>query len=387
VTRTTDRRERLAWTALLFGFAALTGLTLQARGALVPSFTAAFDVSPATVGLLAPATSVGFTAVAVLVGLSLGRVPVRTLVVVGSLGTAAALAGLWLAPTFVALGVAASLRTAFTGLVRGVDRPVVSHLYPASRGRFYSLLDLSWAAGAAVGPVLVTAALAVGDWRLAYLALAVVALPMAALAVGRSPPAGMDREEPLAPGDVPPVLRHPSVAGMALVLALVVGVEGVFFTWLPYFGTTFLERSSANLLLSTYLVGYVPGRYAFSRLADRTAYVRLALPAAVGAALLTAVAVTALRGPAVFPAVFAVGALVSGLYPTTVAWATDALPEYSGPVNAVALAAGQVGFATVPAAVGVLATARSIAVGMYVPAALLVALGGVVAVLSLRGVA
>ena len=56
---------------------------------------------------------------------------------------------------------------------------------------------------------------------------------------------------------------------MGIALALNGGVEGSLFTWLPYFAAQPFESSTANLLLTAYLLTYVPGRLTYSYVADR----------------------------------------------------------------------------------------------------------------------
>ena len=48
---------------------------------------------------------------------------------------------------------------------------MLSHLYPDGRSRIYNVYALVWAVGAASGPLVVTAALALGNWRFAISAL------------------------------------------------------------------------------------------------------------------------------------------------------------------------------------------------------------------------
>ena len=56
---------------------------------------------------------------------------------------------------------------------------------------------------------------------------------------------------------------------MGIALALNGGVERSLFTWLPYFAAQLFESSTANLLLTAYLLAYIPGRLTYSYVADR----------------------------------------------------------------------------------------------------------------------
>jgi fucose permease len=379
-------RARRAWTLALFAFTGLSGLILQVRGALLPTFGAVFGISEARLGLVAPLATAGYVVPIVAVGAIAGRAPVRRLLLAGVGGTALLLGAVSAAPTYPLLLAALAARMVPTGLVRGLDRPILSHLYADDRGRIFNLQTTCWAIGAALGPALVTVLLPVADWRAVYLVLAALALPLLVAVWRLDPPASLANESALSAADLRRLLRTTEVQAMALMLVLVVGAESTFFTWLPYYGTRFFARGTANLLLSTYLLAYVPGRLGFAWALGRVGVTPL-----VGAAALVGTAgvlgLAAAPGSAKFGAVFLVGLLIAGLFPSILAWGTDAVPEYSAPVNAVGMTAGQAGFFVFPALVGVVMTAMGVTVGMLVPALLLGALVGVVAVLRVAGVA
>lgn len=378
-------RARLVWTLALFAFTGLSGLVLQVRGALLPTFGTVFGVSEAELGLVAPLATVGYVVPIVAVGLTAGRAPVRRTLLAGVGGTALLLGVISAAPTYPLLLAALAARMVPTGLVRGLDRPILSHLYADDRGRIFNLQTTCWAGGAALGPVLVTVLLPVADWRAVYVVLAALTLPVLIAVWRLAPPESLADETALSLPALGRLLRRTEVQAMALMLVLVVGAESTFFTWLPYYGTRFFARGTANLLLSTYLLAYVPGRLGFAWALGRVDTAPL-----VGAAALVAtggvLALALAPGLWKFGAVFLIGLLIAGLFPTILAWGTDAVPEYSAPVNAVGMTAGQVGFFVFPALVGVAMTAAGVTVGMLVPALLLGALVGVVAALLVGGV-
>lgn len=361
---------RRRWTLAIVSYMVLVGATLQVRGALVPEFKATFRVSEGLLGLVTPAFTVGFMSAMLVVGLSVGRLSVRRVYVAGVLGSVAAMLVVARAPLYPLLLAGVLLRGAATGVFRAVDRPVLSHLYPASRGRVLSLQSMAWAVGATAGPLLVTAVLLVADWRWVYVLLALAWLPPLVLLRDAGTPPGIENESSLSPAALGTVLREPAVLGMAAAVVFLGGVESNFFTWLPYYAGRSLPRAQANLVLSAYLAAYVPGRYVASRLAGRGRYVDLLL--ADAAATLVAVALTLAfaRGVWLFVGVFAVGFLVAGAFPLLLAWAMDAVPEFSGPVNALGMVAGQVGFLVFPAVVGGLAERVGIVAAMQAVTAL-----------------
>jgi MFS family permease len=364
----TDERRR--WTLVVFAYMLLVGATLQVRGALIPEFKHTFQVSEGLLGLVTPAFTLGFMATMLLVGLGVGRLPVRRVYVAGALGSAVALLAIAGSPVYPVLLGAILLRGVATGAFRAIDRPALSHLYPGSRGRVLSLQSMAWAVGATAGPLLATAVLWVADWRAVYLLLAVAWLPPLVLLRGTGAPPGMEGEDVLSLDALGDIIRQPAVLGMCGAVVFLGGIESNFFTWLPYYAAQSLPRGQANLVLSVYLAAYVPGRYAASVLADRVRYVTLLVVDAAGVLVAVFLTLTLAEGVWLFAGVFVVGFLVSGAFPILLAWAMDASPEYSGPVNAIGMVAGQVGFFVFPAVVGALAERSDIGEAMHVVTAL-----------------
>jgi len=368
---------------VVFAAVAVGGAALQARGALVPSFRTAFAVSESQLGLLTPAGTIGFVGPVVLVGVLAGRLDIKQVATVGLALSGVTLVRLGTAPGFTVLLVLVAVRSAAVGLFRALDRPILSHLYPEDRGRMFTRETMAWAAGAAIGPFLVTAALAYADWRWTYYLLGAAFLPIALAAWRLELPAGIVNERSFALGDLRALRSEPALLGMGLALVLVGGIESTFFAWYPYYASGFLSRATANLALSVYLAAYVPGRLGFSLIADRTSPPDIVLVAATVLLVLVAV----LFGTGEFDRfpflglTFLVGLFVSGFFPLLLTWGVEAAPDFTGPINAFALVAAQTGFFVVPAAVGVIAEATSIATGMLVQVALA---GGLVTLLGGR---
>lgn len=344
---------RRRWLVVICWFVAVDAVGLQLRGPLLSSLEAEFGASPSLLGLVAPAGLVGFVAALLAMGAVAGRVDIpRTMrLAVVAVGVCAVV--LALAPSFlVYLGVLL-LRGAATGLFRALDRPLLSHLYPDARGRVFNLYDFAWAVGATLGPVLVVAALALGSWRLAYAVLAVGFVPVAVTLWRLEFPEVGGVERPLRLEDVRSVLGRTEVTGATAALFVSGGVEGGLYTWLPYYARTVLPASTASLTLSVFVLGYVPGRLVYSRIAERVGYLRLVIALTLGGAGVLALALT-LRGTQLLVAMFVLGVLWSGVFPTLAAYAMSAVPSYGGPANAVTTGAGYFGLAVFPAAMGVI---------------------------------
>ncbi len=373
-----ERTRRLVWTGTLFVLAAVGGVALQARGALLVSFEETFGVSEGLLGLVTPAGTLGFVSMVVLVGLFAGRVRIRRWVILGVTGTAIGFLLIGAAPTFFLLLGMIVLRNGATGAYRALDRPILSHLYPHQRGRIFNLQTMSWAVGATAGPMVVTVVLLFGEWRHVYVLLALALVPIA-IACWRTPlPTSVGNERSFTREDLSAVVRHRELLVMACALILVGGIESVFFTWLPFYANQFFSPGLANLTLSVYLAAYIPGRYVFSRFTVAYSY----LSVVIVTALLSVIALPTalyLAGDLVFlPAIFIVGLLVSGMFPTLLAWGVEVTPEFTGPINAAALTAAQIGFFVFPASVGLLAERFTIEFAMFLQAGLMVALLGVV---------
>ena len=157
--------NRRLWTLALFLSVATTGAMLQVRGAVLPTLSTEFSPPAWQLGLVAPVGTIGYLTVMLVVGSGAGHLDSRRFIIVGLLGSAAALVVMGLAPAFVVFLAAIGLRGTMTGFVRALDRPVLSHFYPDDRGRMYNRYDMSWAIGAALGPAAIAAAIWLGRAR------------------------------------------------------------------------------------------------------------------------------------------------------------------------------------------------------------------------------
>lgn len=366
--------ERGTWLVVVCWFVAVDAVGLQLRGPLLSSLEAEFGVSPALLGLVAPAGTVGFVATLLVMGAVAGRVDVGRTMRVGVVAVAACVTALAFVPSFAFyLGVLV-LRGVATGVFRALDRPLLSHLYADARGRVFNLYDFAWAVGATLGPVLVVAALAAGSWRLAYGVLAVGFVPVAVALWRLDFPDVSGVERPLRLADVRRVLGRTEVAGASVALFVSGGVEGGLFTWLPYYARTVLPPSTASLTLSAFVAGYIPGRLVYSRLADRVGYLPLVFALTVGGTV-TLAAVVTLQGTLLLVAVFVLGVLWSGVFPTLAAYAMSAAPSYGGPVNAVTTGAGYFGLAVFPPVMGVMLERRGVDAALWLLPVLAAATG------------
>ncbi|WP_227777682.1 MFS transporter [Haladaptatus pallidirubidus] len=344
--------SRRWWTLAIFAFIALEGATLQMQGAIIPVLRADFGTSQWKLGLVAPAGTIGFLIFAAGVGAVAGRYDTRTLLLLGIVGTGIGVFVMGLIPSFGFFLVALILRGAFSGIGRGSDRPLLSHLYPHRRGRLFGYYDMMWAVGATLGPLAVTIALWAGNWRFAYYALGASFLPVVILIWYLPNPSVDGGDDPLTLAELRRISRNPAVLVMAAGILFSTGVEGGLFTWLTTYAEGRLPKSLVTVSLSVLLVAYIPGRFAAGSLSERFGYIPLTFGLG-GLCLLSAVYTFMLAsGLTVLVGVFCLGLSLSGLYPTLMAYATESTPEHSAPINAIGLVVSSCSIAGVPAAMG-----------------------------------
>jgi MFS family permease len=340
------------WTVVIFAYVALEGAGLQMRGAVIPALRRSFEAPEWQLGLVAPAGTVGFLLTVTVVGAIAGRFDSRRLLLVGVVGTGVGIFVMGVAPSLVFFLAALAGRGLFTGVARGSDRPLLSHLYPNQRGRLFGYYDMMWAVGATAGPLLVAAAVAAGNWRLAYYALGLGFVPVVALVLYLPTPTVDGGDVPLDIPELRRIVRRPEVLAMAVGLFLSTGFEGGLFTWVTTYAQGRLPGALATASLSVMLAAYIPGRFLSGWLSERIGYVRLS----VGLVGLTIPAFGytffLAEGYGLLVGLFAIGLALSGFYPTLLAYATEAVPEHSAPVNATASVTSAAGIAAVPAAMG-----------------------------------
>lgn len=367
-------RNRRHWTVAILLAVVLSGLGLQMRGAVVPELEIEFVVGKGLLGFVGPAGTVGYIVSVAIVGAIAGRLHLVRWYTIGLAVTVLSIAGLGLAPTFLVFLAVLVVRGLGDGIIRGLDRPMLSHLYPDARGRAFGMYDLAWAVGSAAGPLVMTAAIALGDWRLAYFGLAAALVPVVAFVWRLDLPFDAGQEAVLDREALTTLFRTKEIVAMALAMFFHTGLEGGLFLWLPTFGieAAGLSQANANLLLSAFTIAYVPGRFVATAIVERYDYSLLL----VGIELLLVptffVSFFVVSGLATFPVVFALGMLVSGVYPLLIAFGTDAAPEYSAPVNAIAAVSSSISFALVPMVMGFVAAAQGIRPAMWIPLALTV---------------
>ncbi len=364
MTGETPVANRRVWLVAIFLFIVGDGLTLQTRGPLLRSFEADFGVSEALLGLVAPAGTIGFVVAVLVVGFLAGRVDITRWLLVGvgitaiSLLLAAGAPVYWLLLLFI-LGQGTA-----TGIVRGLDRPILSHLYPDQRARMFTLHSLAWSVGALFGPIFVNWVLAVTSWRVTFLLLGTFFMPLFVLLARIELPAAVEAERDLSVAAFGRLVRDPVILAMIAAITLVGAFEGIIFTWLPFYASSFIPMDRANLLLSAYLMAYIPGRICYSWLVDRISALVLVVVLCTAAVPAVAVMVSGVTGPLLYASVLLAGFFASGMFPLISAFGIERAPEYTGPISAMGTGGAYVGLAIGPLIIGAAAEVTGIAAAM-----------------------
>jgi MFS family permease len=286
-----------------------------------------------------PEATAGLAATAVWVGSAFPRLPTGYLLTLVRrhrviLGTgvflAAAAAFTTVTPGIERVVVGAFLVGTATGVFYIAANPLVSELFPARVGLAVGLRGMASQLAAVSAPFLVGTAVAFGSWRLAFGALAGVALLVTlafAAAVRRAdlPDAGAaDRD-----------LLGGIRAEWRLVLAGIVFVgltgfvwQGVFNFYVTYLGAAKgIPPGTANTLLTVTFAAGVPSFVVAGRLADRYSHLAVLL-AVLGGFTLSLFAFTAAGSVAAVAAVSVVmGLVIHGLFPVADAYLLDTLPD------------------------------------------------------------
>lgn len=316
------------------------GVLQAAYGPAFPGFQARYGVGLAEVGLIASLHFLGSAAAPPFVGLlltrlSLRRVVVGSLLLLGSGALLVAAAPLW----GVALGAAL-----LAGLGLGGVSAALNAAYAGVGTRAINVVNSVFGVGSMLAPLIVAAGLGAGTWggglALPFGVIAALSA-LSLLAAGRwglpelVPP-------PKAAGETRP---GPLLALFAATLLTYVGIEVGAGAWAAkYLGT--LGVQNAALTVSAFWGGVTAARIAVGLLGARLAPQRVVL----GSALLTllAAALSALPGFAA-PAFVLLGLACGPVFPTTLVWVARLMPARLVPFL---LIAGSAGGIVTPALIG-----------------------------------
>ena len=162
--------------ALALGSFVVLGLPDGMLGTAWPSMRVTFGAPVSSLGLILLLATAGSVLVTAFVGRLIRRLGVPALLAVAGLCAAVGFAGFALA---LSLGLVLGL-SVLTGAAAGLmDGGLNTAVALSGRARLLNLLHGAYGVGTAIGPLVVTAAILAGSWRLAYLVLTVLDLVIA----------------------------------------------------------------------------------------------------------------------------------------------------------------------------------------------------------------
>ncbi len=262
------------WARLIIAYAAfiLVGLNDGVVGVLLPSIIAHYGVSMATVGLLFPASSLGYLCAAFNSGFLLERLGRRWFLSVG--------AGAWITgmlvfaflPPFVALLPAIFCVGFGVGVIDAGLNAYIAGLPRAAS--LLNYLHAFYGVGALLGPLLATAMLSsVFGWNATYFALAIgVAAALVGIALRFERRRSLEyHAESGGRGLLRATLRMPLIWLCAVFLLIYVGVEVSLGAWSYTLLTAGLHTPHvvAGWMVSGYWLGLTLGRFILARVVER----------------------------------------------------------------------------------------------------------------------
>lgn len=354
---------------VLLSFIAFVSLGLPdtVLGVAWPSMRATFHRPLSHFGVLLSAGMAGYLVSSFLGGQIVRTIGAGCLLLLSSLAVAAALAGFSLAPAWAATVACAALGGLGAGAIdAGINTFAAARFSP----RVVNWLHACWGLGATTGPLLMTVVLARGhSWRAGYAILsgALAMLSVLFLFTRRLwtvAPAADDGGH-VGTASILEALRRPIVWGQLCLFFLYCGIESTAGQLLYSLFTESrgMAHTTAGVATGGYWAMLTAGRVVFGQLsaaASPAVVLRIALALApVAAGLIAANFSTAasLAGAALL------GFALAPVFPTLISLTPKRVGTYYAP-QAVGfeVAAGNLGIAAVPGAIGVLARGQGLEV-------------------------
>lgn len=356
------RHRRIA--SLLF---VVLGLHVGAWSVQIAALAVALHLDPGPLGIALSAGAAGGIVTLLLGGRIADRVGRRTVLLIGFVGAGAAFALLGVAHdlgTTVAVVLLYGLTISFVDLGSNLVGTDYEHAHDAVA---LTGLQAGFSAGAVLGALGTTLALAAGvDYRLVYVGMAIL-FGLTALVAGIAPLPPRERQEAGPAGGVRvPVLRTAGVLLAAVVVTVCFFGDGA----LEGFLAVFLRGNAGVLVAGLGVAGFHTASFLGRLLADRVLQ-RVPAGRVITVAGVLAAAGMALALTATAPGVAIAGLLVTGfaiapVVPSGLSLAARSAPDRPGRAVGAVTAVGYSSFLLSPLAVGALASATDLRIGLGV---------------------
>ncbi len=336
--------------AALFLFAVYLG----AIGVFLPVLGKAFGLGPAVQGRVFPANFGGFIVGVLLCGYLSDRMG-RKRVLQGAMALFALALGLaGISHSFGWVLVAFALIGAGGGAMETVASALAADLFPEKRAAILNTIQVAFGAGAVVSPLLAHRLLAAGtDWHTLFLAASLANFVLLAALSALAVPKVAHDSEALDGAALRRIIKQPVFLALCGCQALYVGAETGLSSWLPsYFDRLPHGAAWAGLVVSAFWAAMTLGRAVVGGGVRGLSLPRLAGGLAVGGATMAALTLVPNTPGLVLLGVLGTGLFFSGIFGLVLAESGERFPRSSGTVFGAVVAAGGVGGAGVPWAIG-----------------------------------
>jgi MFS transporter, FHS family, glucose/mannose:H+ symporter len=355
--------------------ACLTLLAVGWTGLLIPSLLRSvketFDQTDAGIGLVYLVYALAYALGSFAGGPLTERAGRRLVLGAAVLTTAAGVAGLGLAPSWLAFVLASVAIGVGAGCLDGGANGLVLDVYREGRGRAMSLLHVSFSVGALAAPLIVGRLVEGGvSWEavtvgsgavISLLVLAYLLVPMPS-ARRVAQPAHENLQAGEAARDPRRLLSGPLLL-LGVAIAAYVAAEVGVSNWV----VAFLEPApltTATLALSLYWAGLTVGRLLSSAIADRFDHLRFTIVCAIGMGVAIAIASLAPTLALAIAAFFAAGVASGPVFPMIVAIGGERFPDRSAAVGGALTGMAVIGSTIYPPAMGLLSVTVGLTVAM-----------------------
>lgn len=365
------------------------GLCLTMIGPALGQIQRNFGLSGSAAGLLFTAQSAGFLAAVLFGGYLVDRAGIRVIMLAGQSLLTAGILQFGLAGSYPVLIASIALTGAAGGLIEIAANTLISDLNPERRARALNILHIFFGLGGLAGPLLSGAILSVGyAWNGSYLAAAgLSAAVFILLLMGNIPARAASAAGSIDLSVLSKILRSRTALLLGLITICYVGAEMGINSWSVLYleRARSMEKMPASALLANFWLAMTLGRIACAILVKKLGEKNLLIVLGLAATALYILFLLAPHPAASGACLAAVGLAFSGIFPTLIALGGNRFPGSTGTITGFVMACAGLGFMTVPWLMGMVTSAGSLVLGMWMLVAILAVLTGCAVLLSLSG--